>query len=75
MDQDLEKEPGEESTVLIWLTGIVFFAAIAAIFIFVPTEKTEGPIQRIMYLHIPSAWLAFFACFIVFRSSILFLWK
>jgi len=75
MDQDLEKEPSEESTVLIWLTGIVFFTAIAAIFIFVPTEKTEGPIQRIMYLHIPSAWLAFFAFFIVFISSILFLWK
>jgi len=75
MDQDLEKEPGKESTVLIWLTGIVFFTAIAAIFIFVPTEKTEGPIQRIMYLHIPSAWLAFFAFFIVFISSILFLWK
>ena len=75
MEQDLEKEPGEESTVLIWLTGMVFFAAIVAIFIFVPTEKTEGPIQRIMYLHIPSAWLAFFAFFIVFISSILFLWK
>ena len=75
MDQDLEKELGKESTVLIWLTGIVFFTAIAAIFIFVPTEKTEGPIQRIMYLHIPSAWLAFFAFFIVFISSILFLWK
>ena len=75
MDQDLEKEPGEESMVLIWLTGIVFLTAIAAIFIFVPTEKTEGPIQRIMYLHIPSAWLAFFAFFIVFISSILFLWK
>ena len=75
MGQDLEKEPVEESTVLIWLTGIFFFTAIAAIFIFVPTEKTEGPIQRIMYLHIPSAWLAFFAFFIVFISSILFLWK
>ena len=75
MDQDLEKEPDKESTVLMWLTGIVFFTAIAAIFIFVPTEKTEGPIQRIMYLHIPSAWLAFFAFFIVFISSILFLWK
>ena len=75
MDQHFEKEPGEESMVLIWLTGIVFFTAIAAIFIFVPTEKTEGPIQRIMYLHIPSAWLAFFAFFIVFISSILFLWK
>ena len=75
MDQYLKKEPDKESTVLIWLTGIVFFTAIAAIFIFVPTEKTEGPIQRIMYLHIPSAWLAFFAFFIVFISSILFLWK
>ena len=75
MDQDLEKEPGEESMVLIWLTGIIFFSAIVAIFIFVPTEKTEGPIQRIMYLHIPSAWLAFFAFFIVFISSVLFLWK
>ena len=75
MDQGLQREPDEESTVLIWLTGIVFFSAIAAIFIFVPTEKTEGPIQRIMYLHIPSAWLAFFAFFIVFISSILFLWK
>ena len=75
MDQDFEKEPDKESTVLIWWTGIVFFTAITAIFIFVPTEKTEGPIQRIMYLHIPSAWLAFFAFFIVFISSILFLWK
>ena len=75
MDQGLQREPDEESTVLIWLTGIVFFSAIAAIFIFVPTEKMEGPIQRIMYLHIPSAWLAFFAFFIVFISSILFLWK
>ena len=75
MDQDLEKGPDEESTVLIWLTGMIFLTAIAAIFIFVPTEKTEGPIQRIMYLHIPSAWLAFFAFFIVFISSILFLWK
>ena len=43
MDQDLEKEPGEESTVLIWLTGIVFFAAIAAIFIL---EKTGYCIRR-----------------------------
>ena len=75
MDQDLEKEPGQESTCLIWLTGIVFLTAIVAIFIFVPTEQTEGPIQRIMYFHIPSAWLAFFAFFIVFISSILFLWK
>ncbi|MCH8157032.1 MAG: cytochrome c biogenesis protein CcsA [Nitrospinae bacterium] len=46
-----------------------------AIFFYVPTEKTEGVVQRIMYFHGPAAWLAFFAFFIVFVCSILFLWK
>ena len=75
MNQERTEESIKESSILIWLTGITFVAAMAAIFLFVPTEKTEGPIQRIMYLHIPSAWLSFFAFFIVFASSILFLWK
>ena len=61
--RESEKESGEESFVLVWLTGIVFIAAMAAIFLFVPTEQTEGPVQRIMYIHIPSAWLSFFAFF------------
>ncbi|MEC9019702.1 MAG: cytochrome c biogenesis protein, partial [Nitrospinota bacterium] len=75
MNQERTEESIEEGSILIWLAGITFIAAMAAIFLFVPTEKTEGPIQRIMYLHIPSAWLSFFAFFIVFASSILFLWK
>ena len=57
MNQERTEESIEESSILIWLTGIAFIAAMAAIFLYVPTEKTEGPIQRIMYLHIPSAWL------------------
>jgi heme exporter protein C len=65
----------EEFPVLFWLTILVFLAALFAIFVYVPTEKTEGVVQRIMYFHIPSAWIAFFAFFIVFLSSILFLWK
>lgn len=68
-------EDAKEQPVLVWLTSIVFMAALYAIFIYVPTEKTEGMVQRIMYFHIPSAWIAFFAFFIVFLSSILFLWK
>lgn len=68
-------EDTEEQPILVWLTSIVFMAALYAIFIYVPTEKTEGVVQRIMYFHIPSAWIAFFAFFIVFLSSILFLWK
>ncbi|MFQ5481632.1 MAG: cytochrome c biogenesis protein CcsA [Nitrospinaceae bacterium] len=60
---------------LIWLTTAAVVAAMAAIFLYVPTEKTEGVVQRIMYFHIPAAWLAFFAFFVVFLCSILFLWK
>ena len=75
MNQETTEESNEESYILVWLTGIVFLLAMAAIFLFVPTEQTEGPVQRIMYIHIPSAWLSFFAFFIVFICSILFLWK
>jgi heme exporter protein C len=75
MNQETTEESNEESYMLVWLTGIVFLVAMAAIFLFVPTEQTEGSVQRIMYIHIPSAWLSFFAFFIVFICSILFLWR
>ncbi len=69
------REAGSESFFLIWLTAAALLAAMVAIFLYVPTEKTEGPVQRIMYFHVPSAWLAFFAFFVVFLCSVLFLWK
>ena len=75
MNEETTEESNEESFILVWLTGIVFLVAMAAIFLFVPTEQTEGLVQRIMYIHIPSAWLSFFAFFIVFICSILFIWK
>lgn len=58
-----------------WLTFIVVSIAITFIFIVAPVERQEGIVQKIMYLHIPSAWVAFFAFFIVFVASILYLWK
>lgn len=69
------RESGNESFFLIWLTAAALLAAMVAIFLYVPTEKTEGPVQRIMYFHVPAAWLAFFAFFVVFLCSVLFLWK
>jgi heme exporter protein C len=57
------------------LAGAGILTALWAIYIYVPTEKTEGVVQRIMYYHVPSAWIAFFAFFIVFLCSILYLWK
>ena len=59
----------QKNPILVWLTIVTFLAAVVAIFIFVPTEQTEGAVQRIMYFHIPAAWLAFFAFFIVFSQQ------
>jgi heme exporter protein C len=71
-----EKEEDSEINWILWgLTVLAFAATVYAIFVYVPTEKQEGLVQRIMYYHIPSAWLSFFAFFIVFSSSILYLWK
>ena len=39
------------------------------------TEETMGVVQRIFYLHVPLAWLAFLAFFVVFIGSIMYLWK
>ena len=73
--REAAEETPRENYILLWLTAAVFLAAMVAIFFYVPTEKTEGAVQRIMYFHLPCAWLSFFAFFVVFLCSILFLWK
>ena len=61
-----------------WLPGltlILFIGALYLVFIYVPTEQTMGAVQRIFYFHVPIAWVAFLAFFIVFIGSIMYLWK
>ncbi|MEO6469302.1 MAG: cytochrome c biogenesis protein CcsA [Acidimicrobiia bacterium] len=40
-----------------------------------PTDEVQGDAQRVMYLHVPSAWLAYLAFFITACASALFLWR
>ena len=44
------------------------------VFFWVPTERTLGIAQRIFYVHVPSAWIAFFAFGIVALCSGVYLW-
>lgn len=44
------------------------------IWFWVPTEALQGVVQRIFYLHVPSAWVAFMAFFIVALCSAMYLW-
>lgn len=39
----------------------------------VPADATQGEVQRLMYVHVPSAWLAMVAFFVVFVMSVLYL--
>ena len=42
-------------------------------FLYAPTEKTMGDVQRIFYFHVPSAWVSFIAFGVVAIASIFFL--
>ncbi len=44
-------------------------------FIYAPVERTMGVVQKIFYFHVASAWVAFFAFFIVCVFSIMYLVK
>ena len=61
--------------ILIGVGFILMMASLYMIFIYVPTEANMGAVQRIFYFHVPLAWLAFVAFFIVFVCSIGYLKK
>lgn len=44
------------------------------VFFWTPTEASMGIIQRIFYIHVPSAWVAFMAFGIVALCSAVYLW-
>ena len=55
--------------------ALLMIANLYLIFMWAPTDAILGHVQRIFYFHVPIAWVAFLAFFIVFVSSILYLWK
>ena len=54
-------------TVLGLAAGLVMGFGVA------PREATQGNVQRIMYLHVPSVWVAYLAFVIVLVASIVYL--
>ena len=61
--------------ILLGTTALLMLAALYMVFIFAPTDIETKNIQRIFYFHVPLAWVAFLAFFIVFVASIMYLWK
>ena len=45
------------------------------VFLGTPVESSQGFVQKIMYLHVPSVITTYLAFFVVFVTSIAYLWK
>jgi heme exporter protein C len=59
--------------ILGWLAALGLAAGLVMGFGVAPRETTQGFVQRIMYLHVPTAWVAYLAFGVVFVASIVYL--
>jgi heme exporter protein C len=58
-----------------WLAVLGIAAGLVMAFGVAPRELTQGNVQRIMYLHVPSVLVAYIAFGVVFVASVVYLWR
>lgn len=56
-----------------WLAISALTATVVAGLFIVPPDAAQGDVQRIMYVHVPSAWLAYAAFFVTLVGGVLYL--
>ncbi|MBI3634872.1 MAG: cytochrome c biogenesis protein CcsA [Candidatus Rokubacteria bacterium] len=56
-----------------WLAALSVVGGLVMAFGVAPREATQGNVQRIMYLHVPSVWVAYLAFAVVFVASVVYL--
>ncbi len=61
--------------VLLWLLLPLMLTAIFSTFVYAPTERVMGEVQRLFYFHMGAAIAAFVSFFLVFVGGCLYLWK
>jgi heme exporter protein C len=57
------------------LAGISMAIGLYLGLVYAPMDAVQGNAQRIFYIHVPMAWVAFLAFFVVFVAGIMYLWK
>lgn len=67
---------GRSSPLVGWLGGaaltLMLIGSAIGLFV-VAADAEQGEVQRLMYVHVPAAWTAFVAFFMVFIGSVLYL--
>jgi heme exporter protein C len=61
--------------ILGWLAALGLVAGLVMAFGVAPREATQGNVQRIMYLHVPTVVVAYLAFAVVLVASIAYLWR
>lgn len=61
--------------VLLFGSALGVFATLTGAFLVAPREAVEGEVQRVFYIHVPMAWVAYAAFAVVFAGSAMYLWK
>lgn len=56
-----------------WSSLGLLLAGLFAALVLAPPDAVQGDVQRIMYVHVPAAWVGFLAFFVVFAGSVMYL--
>jgi len=62
---------GERALGIAALVAVVVSATLSLVV--APPDAVQGEVQRLMYVHVPAAWLAYLSFFVVFISSVAYL--
>jgi heme exporter protein C len=67
---------GDRLVQLLGLAAVtVLSVGIYMAFVYAPTDVDQGDAQRIFYVHVPMAWLAYLAMAVVLVGSVGYIWK
>lgn len=57
-----------------WIAGLAVVGTLVRAMFFTPLEVRQGAAQKIFYLHVPAAWVAFMAFGLVAFAGLAYLW-
>lgn len=60
---------------LVWTTAVATAAAAVDALVLAPEDAAQGPAQRLMYVHVPAAWLAYASFTTVLVCSVAYLFR
>ena len=55
------------------LAAVSIVVAMGMAFLYAPTEAVQGHVQRVFYIHVPTAWVSYLAFIVVAAASVLVL--